>query len=548
MSRAFTAGFALIAEIGEETISRIFGRTFISQSPRIVRTVGQATVEIWFRTPTLRLIPSDIPFQNLVEVRLPFTARSSSRFDEGQGALIVRPALVQIEIEQDGTKLIAPVIDFRGLGVDAFSAESEPDEFAPLVRAAVYETLKAEETIVAGPLFPDSGRPFYFKSFFQEPPLGNVLSVLIADPGNVPPLPAALPFLSPGVHVLIPIETIRDSVQAEWAKQGLDRLPKRIDDDAVLTALAVEYNAGHILVTGALDADAGPFTVSVNFKAWLRLWIEDEKVQVEVARTIQSTDWVGDLLNLFSAGAGMRGLEEAVPAAMKSVGSGIFGSLGLFVSEVPFEASFAAARPFGQILIRPDGLSIPVQLTNRADAIEEYPEYFRAHRRSREVHVPAGCAFGALIKAPNLQRFPTAQQAIVMGYDGCETCLPQYNVASFGVLEIWVHGPSGLEDWPEAEAVLLPGVKRFGIPLGPVRESDHRPVWRADGAGRKFRFDLDRIVPAAWKVTVRWAGWTTEGTVDVHRRWRDVNGSTLGEITVVEARFGEPGLTLSTRT
>lgn len=547
MARELTAGFALVAEIGQTEISRIFGRTFLAQISKTVRMVGGTRVEIWFRMPSLSLVPSDIPFQNLVEVRLPFTARCSNRFDECQGELIVRPSLVQIEVEQDGRTLIAPVVDFRGLAPAAFAVETTPADFAPILHTALHDALKAQQTFVAGPLFPETGRPFFIKSFLRPGPGNNVLTVLIADPGNVPPLPDTLPVLSGGILVLVPIETIRDSVQAQWAVQGLDQLPKRLDDDTVLTSLSVAYNAGHILVTGSLDADAGPFTTTVDFKAWLRLWIEDQRVTVQVARTTQSTDWLGDVLDLFSGGAVTRFLEDAVPAAMASIGGGIFGSLGLFASEVPFEATFAAARPHGQILIRPDGFGLPIELTNRTSPIEEAPEYFRAHRLSREVHVPHGCAFGDLIKASNLRRFPSAQQAISMGYDGCQTCLPDFNVAIFGMLEISVRGPSNLEDRPEVEAVLLPGITRFGIPLGPIRETDPRPVGQLDGPEVKFRFNLQRIVPGDWQVTLRWGGWSATGTVRVERRWRDADGSMQGLVTVIDSTHGNPVFSLSTR-
>lgn len=546
MARELTAGFALIAEIGEAEISRIFGRTFLAQFPKLVRTVGGATVEMWFRTPTLKLIPSDLPFQNLVEIRLPLSARSSTRFDECHGQLIVRPALVQIEVEQDGKTLIAPVIDFRGLVPAAFAVDIDNADFAPLIRTALHDALNLEE-FIAGPLFPETGQPFFFKSFFRPPPQNNVLTVLIADPGNVPRLPDTLPVLLGGIHVLIPIETIQEHVNAKLAEQGLNTLPKRIDDDTVMTAFSIAYNAGHILITGALDADVGPFTSTVHFKAWLRLWAQDQTITVQVARTTQTTDVLGDILDFVSGGAVTRFLEEAVPAAIKSIGGNAFGSLGFFVSEVPFEASFAVARAFGAVLLRPDGFGIPVELTNRTSPIEEAPQYFRGHVHSREVHTPTGCPFGSRISAANLRRFPSAEQAIVMGYDGCKTCMPQYNIAGYGVLEIWVHGPERTDKDPEVEAVLAPGLSRFGIPLGPIRETGLRPFWQVDGAGTKARYTLDKIVPGDWTLSVKWGNWSTSGPLTVARRWLDADGNQQGLITVVHAERGSPGFATSTR-
>ncbi|MBZ9919726.1 hypothetical protein FJ981_04405 [Mesorhizobium sp. B1-1-4] len=541
MSRELTSGFALVAQVAEKEISSIFVKTFLGLMPKIQRSVEGVTVNIWFGnlSPSVRLIASNNPFENLVEISLPFIGRASDQFDECVGTLVVRPSLIQTEVQQNGQTLIAPMVDFRGLSVAAFEVSVNKDKFKAVMHQALFDSLKGQGTITAGPLFPTSGRPFFFKTFLSAPPRANILAVFIADVGNVPDLPDSANTLTNSIMVLVPVETINANIHDQLAAHGLGQLPAGLEG-GTLTSLSIELKAGHVFVKGTMDADVGPFTSTVHFKAWLTLFVQGGNVQVSVARTQQDTDILGDLLDFFSAGAVTRALEEAIPAAVKSIGGGAFGTLGLFADEVPFEQSFAAAQASGSILIRPDGLGIPVALTNRVSPATEKPTYMRAHKLSREFHVPSGCQFGDLINATNIRRFVSWQEAVQVGYDGCKTCQPQFNITVFGQVVIHVSGPfQQSEGMPQVEAVLTDNVVRFDVQVSPLKETAGRAFAQTNNGTTDFRYFISPIVPGRWQLSIRWDDWAVISPVDVARRWIRHDGHWEGQSTVVRTKRGE---------
>lgn len=125
--------------------------------------------------------------------------------------------------------------------------------------------------------------------------------------------------------------------------------------------------------------------------------------------------------------------------------------------------------------------------------------YFRGHVVSREFH-KAGCDFADLIKASNRRLFPTFQNAIQKGYDGCATCQPDFNVASFGDLNVRVVHPAGVEpDMPlTLTADYVDNAVRFNVPLAPDREENDSATPFDDGGVPTHSVSLSHIVPGGW--------------------------------------------------
>ena len=546
MARELTHGYALVGQISERTISDIVARSFLQFLPTVNRQVGSRMVNVWFKKPSAKLVTSNNPLQNIIEVQLPFTARQSDRYDECHGTLIARPSLLQVQVNHQGRTLIAPKVDFRGTTPTAVDLTLDRQEFQPTVREALVESLQGQPPITAGPLFPDSGRPFFFRSFTGANATGgNVLAIFIADADPSPPLPTTTQnHAGNGIKVLIPREAIDQNVRSGLAAQGLGTLPAVIPGhpDITLMSLAIELKSGHIFVTGSADKDIGPFTSTVRFKAWITLWIEDNAVIVEVARTQQDGDFLADFLDFFSAGAVTRALEDAIPAAVRSISGGAFGNLSLFANDVPLEAAFSAARGFGSVLIRPDGLGVPVALVDRAAAIPVEPPYIRAHKHSREFHIQ-GCEFGDLIKVENLRRFPTWQSAVQAGYDGCMTCQPEFNVSSYGELEVMFIGPTGAElPAPVLKASYAGNAIRFGVPIGRLVETTDRGHGQLDNNQVVHFRRLTPLVPGPWDMKLSWGTWEISRRIEVERRWVNAQGGREGLRTKVRAVHGESSI------
>ncbi len=537
MAREFTAGFAAVGQIAEPMFERIVQRNFLRQMPKVERQVGGVLVQVWFDTPEVKLLPSVNPLLNLVEVRVPFVARTGDRFDETLGVLTVTPSLTQTE--EDG--LVAPMLDFRGAAGLRLTVDKPPFEAA--VRGALTAYLAAQSPIVASPLFPGGGNAF-FKNFVGATRADNVFCIFLDD-GVGPALPNAMPNRAgASIMALVPRERVEESVAAARAAQGIAALPCPVpgQDGMTLKALSIELKVGHVYLSGTVETD-GLFGSEVQFEAWLQLWAAHGSISINVLRTRQDGGVWADFLDFVSGGAVTRMLEEAIPAAVRNLGGGAFSDLGLFAREVPVQAAFVAAEAFGNVLILPEGIGVPVILLD-ADAVSpERPPYLRVNVKSREFHVP-GCRFGDRILTTRLRRFPTWQAAVAAGCDGCATCQPAYNVAAYGNLEVLVAGPVGAAGTPEVVVRYAGNASRFGVPLGRIEESDKRPTRSIRGGQVVYRFDLRRIVPGPWDLRVSWDGWATSGSVVVDRRWRDAAGAEQGQDTAANVTFGQAPVTV----
>jgi hypothetical protein len=551
MARELTSGFPLAAQIPEGFIRTVFAATFLRTLPKFTGSTTAGVLDVWFRRPTVHLIPNPNPFQNLIEVQLPLTARLSGRADETNATFTARPNLIQIEVPHNGQTLIAPVIDFRPSAANAFAVKADVKAFELVLLSTLSQTLKAISPIPAAPLFPDSGRKFFMRTFSTESgsSTANFLGIFLTGEPTIPPLPtnidAHVTSNGKDAAVLVPRDVLDAQTAAGLASRGLGQLPAPLpgNDGYILNRLNIEFRAGHVHMTGSISGFD-----NVNFEAWLQLWANGNRIEVNVLRTRHNGGGLFNFVDFFSAGALTRLLEEVLPKAIGSVGAAAFGNAALFASDVPLERAGAAVRAFGNVGVSPAGLNVPVQLIDSTIPPATAPPYYRGHTVSREFHIASGCRFGDLIKHP--RRFPTWQSAIRAGYNGCYTCQRDYNVVAAGNLRIRLarQGPRN-NPTPKAELdlKLSSDVKRFGEPVGPLHE---QPVaarmWTDENSGDIVtEAAINNLVSGIWTLTVTWDGWTVTGNVDIRRTWVDRDGNQQGERTRVAARHGASSFTVS---
>ena|SRR5215212_218068 len=555
MARELTDGYPLAAHIPERFIARIFAKAFLRLLPMISRSVDGQTLDVWFKTPTARLVHSTHPLENLIEAELPLLARLSERGDETHAVFRTRPNLIQVEIDFEGRRLIAPMVDFRPTASTAFTVDADVDAYEPVLLATLGAALRAISPFTAAPLFPAGDRQFFLRSYTTAAGTAdeNVLALFITNEPAPPPLPARIDPQNGGpdeAAVLVPRDLIDARMAAGLAAAGLGTLPAVLpgDDGLVLLSLAIDLRVGHVFMSGRVRAEVLGLESDVAFRAWLQLLVNDDAITVNVLRAEQDGDAVFDVLDLFTAGALTRMMEEVLPAAIGSVGGGAFGGVGLFAGEVPIDQGYASVRSSGVVGVSPAGVEIPVRLVDDSSATTISPAYLRAHWLSREFHVAAGCPFGDLIKRP--RRFPTWKAAIAAGFNGCSTCQPGFNVVAAGDFRLELAGAPAAGDGDDArpsyELAYTGSAKRFGVPIGPLREVRKNLRGGVDEAGEaKFADGMDFLVPGPWTLTVRWDGWSVSGPVDVHKRWLDAAGHTQGERTLVTVRKGDDAFTVT---
>jgi len=503
---------------------------------------------VWFDWPKLRFVHNPSVLVNLVELTLPFTARLRDRFDEAIGTLTARPSLVQTTVASGGGQLTAPMIDFRSSASDAFALDINVEDYREPVMAAMVSSLRDISPFTAAPLFPDTGRQFFFRTY--EDVLAGIdpgmLCIFIDDGGSPPALPStvvpndAWRLKSVG---LVPRDRVEVEIQAGLVKQGLDHdhLPAPVpgQDGLTMTALAIEWHNEFFLITGEVEADVGPFTNTVTFTAWVHLAVEDAKVTVRVVRTDQDGDWLLDVIDFLSAGAITRLLEEVIPRAVSSVGGSAFGSLSMFAEAVPSEQAFAAVRPSGNIGIFLTGLSIPVVPATVESISPPKVPYYRGNVRAHEFHV-AGCEFGDKVSEDHVRQFSTWQAAIAAGYNGCWTCQREFNVVQFADLRVEITDLDAFVPLTEELSVVAEytgNARRFDVPLGPITEVPLKVDRRFDEASATYIALLRDLVPGPWTVTVTVTAAastvTVTGPVAVHKQWFDAAHKRQGERTVV---------------
>jgi hypothetical protein len=548
MARELTDGFAIAAQLTESVASDIFASALLSTMPKFQRQVdGGVQLEAWFGRPSLSLVANANPAVNTVQVRLPLTARASNRFDETAAEVVARPVITQEEVEVNGRRTIHPSIDFRGLGANAYQVTADIPEFVPLIRTAIVNQLRERPPLSLAPLVTGVAERVHIRTYTEDAGTANGdLVVLFADdrPGGSTPTPPRVVERTNSTTVLVPRELIDEKIREGLVEQGLGNLPAPVpnSDRVRLNSFAVELRDGHVFVSGT-GTKTTEIVVDVEtdftFKAWLQLLVQDEQVTVNVLRTEQDADLLADVLDFFSAGFVTRLMERVVPKAIQSVSLAAFGGLTVFASEVPAGRAFARARASGIVTCFTTGLGVPVQVIAPVPSPAEPTYPFRGNRESREFHV-AGCPFGDIMKVWKRVKFPTWQAAVAAGYDGCDTCQTQFNVAAFGVLDFEVDQPQDADvNSLSIVATYTGGGQRFGVPLAPRPERVHESS-AGESAVHKSR--LSKIVPGAWHLRLEAGTWSTEGDVEVTRMFVNEDGGVEGNPTKVRAVVGQAGI------
>ncbi|HEX4816344.1 MAG TPA: hypothetical protein VFV66_26680, partial [Nonomuraea sp.] len=270
MARDLTDGFANVAQIDEKVLNRIFSAEFLRLLRHLHTTAYGRELEIWFDTPRLQVTRTGTTGRGALEMSVEMLARLADRWDQAHVTLTARPNLTHEEKQRaDGPALIAPVLDFRTVEADAIEVTaSEPDYIDPVYRALVVR-LKQLSPFPLGPLFPDDGRRFLLREYAvsEEHGRAGILAVLIDDTTGAPlPAPSTMPRrVHGGVLVLVPKETVQQRIGEALKRDGLDRLPKQVPGHSGmrLNSLAIELREGHILISGSVTKEIGPFDTDV---------------------------------------------------------------------------------------------------------------------------------------------------------------------------------------------------------------------------------------------------------------------------------------------
>ncbi|MFN8196350.1 MAG: hypothetical protein U0R80_18945 [Nocardioidaceae bacterium] len=282
----------------------------------------------------------------------------------------------------------------------------------------------------------------------------------------------------------------------------------------------------------------------VTFKVFIQPLIQNGQVVVNVLGTQQSFDGgVANVADLLTAGAITRLMEEMVPKALDGLALGSLQGLDFFATSVG--SRDGAPATVGQIpTVRANGLVIPYDVAVASAPQPVTPPYLRGHTQSHEFHVTP-CPFGDLIKTKNLRRFPSASFALLKGYDGCSTCQPDFNVASFADVEVDLAHPEGVEEGAEARLQLdyNDTLVRFGITLAPDPEVRDAPFSPPDATGvPTHHFFLNHVVPASSTLTLSCGSWSATVPVILAKRFIDAQGSLQGPVTRARATVGQPGI------
>ncbi|MFI7043747.1 hypothetical protein [Streptosporangium sandarakinum] len=546
MPTELTDGFSLAAQVPAALLRKVFSPSFLQALPGLNRTAPSGKqLTLWFTAADLAFPPKPLPFVNPIEVDLSFTARLSGEYDEVRGIIRIRTAVTQMRVGSGGDAFIAPVIDFRPGAVDSFEVSgltpAQEPIWGPEITSAVKPTLASMSPFTAGPLFPDRNARFFLNTHPDASygPGNGVLSVYIwtagGDPPPIPPVIVPRRLSADRAVALVPRDRVEQAIDAGLQANGLKNLPKEVGG-TTLTSFSFAWRdfgvgAGHFYFSGTADHTLG----SVRFEAWVQLYVEHGQAKVNVLRTRHDAGFFIDLADLFTAGAITRTLEEVLPRAVRGIGGGAFGDLGLFATDaVPEPQAFATMDVDGNVDVWPGGLGIPARLVARpVTSTFPPPVYLWGHVGNREFHTGT-CEYGRRIKNP--ARFPTWMRAVELGYNGCLYCQSEYDVAAVGQLLVDVAG--AVSSVPEVTARLVSEVRRFGVIVRPPVERLDGRFGRQESTGSRV-YRSAPLVPGTWEVIVTHQDWTVSMTVEVGRAWRS-EGTWHGTATMVRAEVGSP--------
>jgi hypothetical protein len=574
MPSDLTDGYTLAAQIPVSILHKVFSDTFTQLMPGLEKTLTDGRkITIWFQEHktdigymgdiTLKLLPQPFLLVNPIEIGLPFKARLSGEYDELYGRITIRTELTTLRIGS----FLSPAIDFHPENVNSFEvtgwgeADAWPHRpltpethaiWAPAITEALKPALADVSPVTAGLVFPEIDTQFLVNSYpdvtFGSPSnrVTGLLCVFIWAPGTTPP-PVPSSVTPRNIYrytamALVPRDRVEQAIDEGLEASGLKNLPVDVGG-ADLTSIAIEWRDfgqgdGHFYMHGNVEADIG----GAGIEAWVKLHIIEGQTKVDVIQTKIDGDLLFDIADFVTAGLVSRTLDEVLPRAVGNIGTGAFGELGVFASgAVPEPQAFASADISGNIYIWPGGLGIPASLSATTEVTSSFPppRYFRGHSRSREFHLPS-CDYARFAAV----RIPSRERAIELGYNGCWHCQRDYNVASWGTLQVLV-APTTV--WPPAKVTgrLASDVERFGVTVRPGIQDFSLNRFYSPVPGYRY-YSGSPLVRGTWEVTITQGDWTAITTVESGKAWPDADGKVHGTYTRVMAEVGSQVVTSDT--
>lgn len=549
MSLDLSHGFPAESQVDTRVVQQIFAGNFLSRVGVFKATQGDGSqLTVWFDQPELTLVRNPDPAAASVEVRLLMTARASNRIDEGRVAVTARGRIVDRKVAVDGKSRACPAVDFNQSSPGDFVVGAVTSAYDAIVLPFVIELLRKLSPLALGPLASGIGTRTYCTYFDVEGHTDGLLVMFVSPfvAGPTPPTVTGHVSADTDAVLIVPDDLVNPAIAAGMTTAGLGSLPAQLNPDVRVNRLSVSLQNGHILMDGAGTNTTEVLGIDIDtdfsFKVFAQPLVQGGVITMHVLSTQQDLDGgLADFADFISAGALTRLMEEMVPKALEGMSLGTFAGLEFFSRTAPADDS-APASVSMIIRVLSNGLILQYDVEPSVPAAVR-PAYFRGHLQSREFHV-AGCKFGDLIKAKNARLFPTFEAALQKGYDGCATCQPDFNVASFGDLAVTVVHPSGVEaDLPITLTADYEGtLMRFDVTLAPDRETTESKRPFDDGGVPTHSLSLSHIVPAKWMLTVECGDWFVSQPVGVQKRFVDASGVLQGPRTELRGTVGQPGL------
>lgn len=362
------------------------------------------------------------------------TARLSNRIDEALVGVTARGRIVDRKLTVDGKSRACPAVDFNQSSPSDFTVGQSIPEYDAAVLPVVTALLRKLSPFSLAPLAAGAGTRLYRTYFNAEGHTDGLLVTFVSLLGGAtPPTVTGRVSVDTDAALIVPDDLLNPAIAAGMASAGLGSLPAQLNPDVRVSGLSVTLQNGHILMDGAGTNTTEVLGIDIDtdfsFKVFAQPLVQGGVVTMHVLSTQQDLDGAfADFADFISAGALTRLMEEMVPKALEGMSLGSFAGLDFFSPTAPANDS-APASVNTIIRVFVNGLILQYDVASPVSPARVRPPYFRGHVVSREFH-RAGCDFGDLIKASNRRLFPTFQNAIQKGYDGCATCQPDFNVAS----------------------------------------------------------------------------------------------------------------------
>lgn len=482
----------------------LFSSKFRERIGRVSGSTPEGWSAVWITATSLTLLPSSNPESLFAEVRLASTTRREGSWNEAKGDVVLRVPIRREVISSDGGARVLWALDFSGVEAAACRMEIDEPSFRAALLAALVPALRAAGTIPISPSVPASMNPSAGIYGRGRSTVIVALVIFLLPPSVLPKQVEVTETLGAQLRVNEPMLML--GIRGELVKNNLIAPPEHKYLDTPLTFLErldVVFRDGSITVDGRVRIEMLAFDHVFDLGIILHGIASNDAVEFRVVNTsLDSTSALYDLAEFFSGGAIGELVSTQVTSSMGAVaGSAInprdlLGALGAGIEPATVVAQ-------GDVVIRPDGIGVPLVVDSGSTSTAAKAPYFRGHRTSREVHVPDGCGFGRSIAKKNLREFATAEQAVASGFDGCASCLSRFNNWDEGRAHVIVSGPDD-GTIPRVILRIAEGTTRSGVDVGALEETIALTLSGRVRGVAVFEGVATMLVPGEWDVDNRW--------------------------------------------